>query len=197
MYKHARFLRKTSVLLVADLHAIYCRRYNYYLTDVGRVLHICVNTRHQHCQDSKVHGVNMGPTWVLSAPDGSHVGPMNPAIRVVQALACRPVGASLQFKPIWSYYQVGIWKKSKYNNCNTKEIEIETLCKWRPFCLVPAWYDTLYQQLMVLWSWYKRHATCTDCLKYEIWNGNDMPNSIVFCLGYPTVVTTNILPLIL
>ena len=31
--------------------------------------------------DSKVHGVNMGPNWVLSAPDGSHVGPMNLAIR--------------------------------------------------------------------------------------------------------------------
>ena len=30
---------------------------------------------------SKVHGVNMGPTWVLSAPDGPHVGPMNLAIR--------------------------------------------------------------------------------------------------------------------
>ena len=31
--------------------------------------------------DSKVHGFNMGPTWVLSAPDGPHVGPMNLAIR--------------------------------------------------------------------------------------------------------------------
>ena len=30
---------------------------------------------------SKVHGVNMGPTWVLSAPDGPHVGPMNLAVR--------------------------------------------------------------------------------------------------------------------
>ena len=27
--------------------------------------------------DSKVHGANMGPAWVLSAPDGPHVGPMN------------------------------------------------------------------------------------------------------------------------
>ena len=27
--------------------------------------------------DSKVHGANMGLTWVLSAPDGPHVGPMN------------------------------------------------------------------------------------------------------------------------
>ena len=31
--------------------------------------------------DRKVQGANMGPTWVLSAPDGPHVGPMNLAIR--------------------------------------------------------------------------------------------------------------------
>ena len=27
--------------------------------------------------DSKVHGPIMGPTWILSAPDGPHVGPMD------------------------------------------------------------------------------------------------------------------------
>ena len=32
--------------------------------------------------DSKVQWANMGPTWVLSAPGGPHVGPMNLAIRV-------------------------------------------------------------------------------------------------------------------
>ena len=31
--------------------------------------------------DSKVHEVNMRPTWALSAPDGPHVGSMNLAIR--------------------------------------------------------------------------------------------------------------------
>ena len=31
--------------------------------------------------DSKVRGDNMGPTWVLSAPDGPHVGHMNLVIR--------------------------------------------------------------------------------------------------------------------
>ena len=31
--------------------------------------------------DSKVHGANIGPTWVLSAPDEPHVVPMNLAIR--------------------------------------------------------------------------------------------------------------------
>ena len=35
-----------------------------------------------HSPDSKVHEANMGPTWVLSVPDGPHVGPMNFAIRV-------------------------------------------------------------------------------------------------------------------
>ena len=31
--------------------------------------------------DSKVRGTNMEPTWVLSAPDGPHIGPMNLAIK--------------------------------------------------------------------------------------------------------------------
>ena len=35
----------------------------------------------QSITDSKVHGANMGLTWVLSAPDVPHVGPMNLAIR--------------------------------------------------------------------------------------------------------------------
>ena len=34
--------------------------------------------------DNKVHRANMGPTWVLSAPDGPHVGPMNLAIRGIE-----------------------------------------------------------------------------------------------------------------
>ena len=34
--------------------------------------------------DSKLHGANMGPTWVLSAPDGPRVGPMNLVIRDVK-----------------------------------------------------------------------------------------------------------------
>ena len=37
----------------------------------------------EHYPDSKVHGANMGPIWVLSAPDAPHVDPMNLAIRVV------------------------------------------------------------------------------------------------------------------
>ena len=39
----------------------------------------CVNIS---IPDSKVHGTNMGPTWVLSATDGPHIGPTNLTIRV-------------------------------------------------------------------------------------------------------------------
>ena len=33
--------------------------------------------------DSKVHGADMEPTWVLPAPDGPHVGPVKHAISVI------------------------------------------------------------------------------------------------------------------
>ena len=36
--------------------------------------------------DSKVHGANMVPTWVLSAPDGPHVSSMNLAIREIHGM---------------------------------------------------------------------------------------------------------------
>ena len=48
-------------------------------------LHSCIWNTVKHLErvpDSKVHEANMGPTWVLSAPDGLHVGPMNLAIRL-------------------------------------------------------------------------------------------------------------------
>ena len=40
-----------------------------------------------HIPDSKVHGTNMGPIWVLSAPDLPHVDPINLAIRDIAQIA--------------------------------------------------------------------------------------------------------------
>ena len=40
--------------------------------------------------DSKVRGANMGPGWVLSAPDGPHIGPMNLAITVATTKHSKP-----------------------------------------------------------------------------------------------------------
>ena len=39
--------------------------------------------RERNIPDRKVHGANMGPTWVLSARGEPHVGPMNLAVRDV------------------------------------------------------------------------------------------------------------------
>ena len=50
-----------------------------------------------HIPDIKVHGANMGPTWVLSAPDGPHIGPMNFDIRGA------PFGKALYMAELASY----------------------------------------------------------------------------------------------
>ena len=57
---------------------------------------------------SGVHGVNMGPTWVLSAPDGPHVCPTNLAIRV--AIICRLIAVMTQtyINQTWSI-TVPLW----------------------------------------------------------------------------------------
>ena len=70
-------------------------------------------------QDSKVHGVNMGPTWVLSAPDWPHVGPINLAIRAgYHCVYSCPNSAgrqaewqiqSLTLFPYWFPLQLMIW----------------------------------------------------------------------------------------
>ena len=46
--------------------------------------------------DSKVHMANMGPTQVLSAPGGPHVGPMNLAIRATNGSSIRSYLFQLQ-----------------------------------------------------------------------------------------------------
>ena len=60
--------------------------------------------------DSKVHVANMGPTWVLSAPDGPHVGPMDLAIRDVMWDAVGIVLHMASYSSVFSIY--GGWKYS-------------------------------------------------------------------------------------
>ena len=56
--------------------------YTWWHTYTWKYPHLILYTA-RHYPYSKIHGANMGPTWVLSAPDGPHVGPMNLAIRVL------------------------------------------------------------------------------------------------------------------
>ena len=48
-------------------------------------VHLYTETVRWRFPDSKVHGANMRPTWVLSAPGGPHVSPINLVIRVTHA----------------------------------------------------------------------------------------------------------------
>ena len=57
--------------------------------------------------DRQVHGANMGPTWVLSAPDGPHVGPMNLAMKEVILVFSR-----YQFS---KEIRLSIWQPSTIN----------------------------------------------------------------------------------
>ena len=50
--------------------------------------------------DSKVHGENMGPTCVMSAPGGPHVGPMNPAIWVMFMDICHIDNYIFEWLPV-------------------------------------------------------------------------------------------------
>ena len=72
-----------TVILTAQTlyNAKYNSMYIIISTSLGVQLH--------HSPESKVHGANMGPTWVLSAPDGTHVGPMNLALREITRISLK------------------------------------------------------------------------------------------------------------
>ena len=64
--------------------------------------------------DNKVHGANMGPTWVLSAPDGPHVGPMNLVIRDWQIKESHYLNQSrLTIKILWHSLQGNVYFNTK------------------------------------------------------------------------------------
>ena len=49
--------------------------------------------------DNKVHGANMGPTWVLSTPCGPHVGPINLAIRAIKGAVVLDIAFDHRYNP--------------------------------------------------------------------------------------------------
>ena len=57
-------IKVAPIMIVSDFLTEYCQ------TKHHRIIY-------RYYPDSKVHGANMGPALVLSAPDGPHVGPMN------------------------------------------------------------------------------------------------------------------------
>ena len=79
---------------------------------------------HNH-PDSKVHEANMGPTRVLSASDGPHVGPMNLAIRAMEKTLKLICGYMLIKFLICRYflckiYNISLALSHRYNEIITK-----------------------------------------------------------------------------
>ena len=71
-----------------------------------------------HCStpDSKVHGANMGPTWVLSAPGGPHEGLMNFALWVYKAFFFERE-CDMQLWKWWARAGADAWSTPDRLNC--------------------------------------------------------------------------------
>ena len=78
--------------------------------------------------DSKVHGANMGPTWVLSARDGPHVGPMNLAIR--DGIAYLSTMFLIWWKVVTANQCGTIWKQKCYQTLQIMYSSI-VICRTR------------------------------------------------------------------
>ena len=106
------------------------------------------------CPDSKIHGTNMGPTWVRSAPGGHHVSPMNLAIGLIIKSPCIVLAGRMHlpwiYKHMWAFFM---------NICGTDTVDIrnivytnfrptdEVLRPWYilasaiiPTCVVVVWF---------------------------------------------------------
>ena len=61
------------------LFAVFSIEHSLEMLCLHQIMHYkqpCQEGWENHNPDNKVHGANMGPTWVLSAPDGPQMGPM-------------------------------------------------------------------------------------------------------------------------
>ena len=98
--------------------------------------------------DSKIHGANMGPTWVLSAPDGPHVGPMNLAIR------------DLCYLGIYHDNQIAALKLTAFNASNDdKPVNMMTLVF--PHQCLPGYICIMYILCLVLPPHYDKRGCIT------------------------------------
>ena len=61
----------------------FCRNFRKYFCENIFSVNLFESSYQLSIPDSKVQGANMGPNWVLAAPDGPHAGPMNRVIRDV------------------------------------------------------------------------------------------------------------------
>ena len=109
----------------------------------------------QSYPDSKVHGANMGPTWVLSAPDGPHVGPMNFAIW--DAIASVPV------KQSWGIWVNKLQESNNNDSNNNKMMHTKTLCiNHGTYCTLQRWHYPYCRQNTCCYSLPRHYLNSAD-----------------------------------
>ena len=94
--------------------------------------------------DIKLHGANMGLTWVLSARDGPHVGPMNLAIRDVFVSRVSVIGVLPLSLLVFMQCRatVGLWYQESVVSC---QIVIVKQVSWKWTEVVLSWRVLYYK----------------------------------------------------
>ena len=86
--------------------------------------------------DSKIHEANMRPTWVLSAQDGPHVGPMNLAIGA--GTLCQYLDDTGQYQTTTKHNKTRITGKILVIYCtrgkHKRKLATKCYCLWWNFC---------------------------------------------------------------
>ena len=124
--------------------------------------------------DSKVPGANMGPTWVLSAPDGPHVGPMNLAIRVsISSFQTRAwISNHIISSSVGCNYSPMLWFRWRCSKSAVVKFthDLRLLSFIRPFL---TWFLTKPERL-------SRRPLCSDWLHLtlSLWQARVKPVSI-------------------
>ena len=86
--------------------------------NILRMWHITRRPSQGKITDNKVHGAIMGLTWVLSAPDGPHVGPVNLAIRF----------GTQPYSPVWDpVRRIYLWMSESKLNCRNLTERLGTM----------------------------------------------------------------------
>ena len=95
--------------------------YGSYCCSLTGSMFFCIYVRAQHVDveyefhlmlltgkfpDSKIHGANMGPTWVLSAPGGPHVRPINLVIKVLSLKEWRNSSEKVFLLSVWMGFEI-------------------------------------------------------------------------------------------
>ena len=114
-------------------------------------MHRSINMTAYTSPDSTVHGANMGPTWVLSAPDGPHVGPMDLVIWVpIYPKVRKNVSVLADFRAL---FQIG-WNASTGQPWPWKSLYVWTLMVTVDICTW-SWHflDTVGSKSIWVRSW--------------------------------------------